>query len=56
MPVFCILQTIVSVRVVFMKIGVIDTIHERWNGEVLVQSKWTEPDLNDRHVVGYKST
>lgn len=36
---------------VFLKIGTIDTIHDRYSAEVLLQSKWHEPRLDGKHLV-----
>jgi len=44
-------QVKVSVRVVFMKIGTIDTIHDRYSAEVMVESKWREPALDNLKLV-----
>lgn len=41
----------VTVRVVFMKIGVIDTIHDRYSAEVLIQSKWRESSFDNKKQV-----
>ena len=35
----------VGIRVVFLKIGEIDTIKEQFNAEVLIEAKWSEPRL-----------
>lgn len=45
------LQVTVSVRVIFMKLGTIDTIHDRFSADVTVLSKWREPALDNRKQV-----
>jgi len=37
---------VVQCRVVFLKIGEIETIKERYNGEAFIQLKWREPELD----------
>ena len=36
----------VQVRVIFLKIGEIDTVHENFAADVFIQTKWKEPALN----------
>ena len=36
-----------EVRVVFLKIGPIDTLKEIYGAEIFLQSKWHEPDLDE---------
>ena len=35
-------------RVVFLKIGEIDTIHEKYTADVFYQGKWLEPKLDGK--------
>ena len=49
-------QVPVFVRIVFLKIGVIDTIHDRYNRQkFLIQTKWREPTLDGRKRVSISS-
>ena len=41
-------KSMVSVRVVFLKIGEIDTPKEQYSAEVNIQSRWFEPTLNGK--------
>lgn len=38
----------VTVRIIFLKIGTIDTIHDRFSADVMVLSKWREPALDGK--------
>ena len=40
-------STQVFVRVLFLKMGEIQTIKERYSAEVYVESRWREPTLDD---------
>jgi len=44
-------QPKVYVRVVFLKIGEIDTLKELFRAEVFVQARWREPALDHCHNV-----
>ena len=46
-------QVTVSIRVVFVKVGEIDTLKETFSADTFIQAKWREPDLDGkRHAVG----
>ena len=47
----CVPQPKVYVRVVFLKIGEIDTLKEQFKAEVFVQARWREPALDNCHNV-----
>ena len=36
----------VSVTIVFVKIGEIDTVNEKYSAELFLQAKWREPELD----------
>ncbi|ESN99604.1 hypothetical protein HELRODRAFT_176769 [Helobdella robusta] len=40
----------VYVKVLFLKIGVIDTIHDRYTAEIMVQTKWRETSLDGSKI------
>lgn len=42
------LQVIVELRVVFLKIGEIDTLKEQYSADTFIQAKWREPGLDGR--------
>jgi len=44
-------QVTVSIRILFMKINVIDTIHDRFSAEVLIQNRWRESQLDGCKLV-----
>jgi hypothetical protein len=44
-------QTPVTIRVMFMKIGSIDTIHDRYSADIMIQTKWREPSLDGKKIV-----
>ena len=45
-------QITVFIRVVFVKVGEIDTLKETFMADAFIQAKWREPDLDGkRHVV-----
>lgn len=43
---FLCLQMTVKVRVIFLKIGEIDTVKENFAADVFIQTKWKEPAFN----------
>ena len=45
----------VSVTIVFVKVGEIDTVNEKYSAELFLQAKWREPELdgNVTMVGGY---
>lgn len=45
----CHLQVVVYLRVVFLKLGEIDTMKENFAADAFVQAKWREP-LFDGHL------
>jgi hypothetical protein len=40
------IKRIVLVRIVFLKIGTIDTIHDRYFADILLEAKWRDASLN----------
>ncbi len=44
--VLCFLQRQVIVHVTFLKVGEINTLKEQFDADVLVRSKWREPQLD----------
>ena len=44
------LQRTVYIRVVFLKVGEIDTVKENYFADVFVQSRWREPNLDHSQV------
>lgn len=36
----------VQIRIIFLRVGEIDTLNEKFFAEILVESKWEEPDLS----------
>ena len=44
------LQVIVELRVVFLKIGEIDTLKEQYSADTFIQAKWREPALDGKTV------
>ena len=42
------LQVIVELRVVFLKIGEIDTLKEQYSADTFIQAKWREPALDGK--------
>lgn len=36
----------VEIRIIFLRIGDIDTLNERFFAEILIESKWEDPELN----------
>ena len=42
------LQVIVELRVVFLKIGEIDTLKEQYSADTFIQAKWREPNLDGK--------
>ena len=42
----CGCQVIVELRVVFLKIGEIDTLKEQYSADTFIQAKWREPALD----------
>lgn len=46
------IQVPVYVRVVFLKIGEIDTLKEKYSADVYIQARWREPALDGKtHLV-----
>ena len=43
---FCCFQAIVFVRCVFLKIGTVDTVNEKFAADVFVQARWREGALD----------
>ena len=41
-------QVVVEVRVVFLKIGEIDTLKEFYQADAFLQTKWREPRLDGK--------
>ena len=41
-------QVIVELRVVFLKIGEIDTLKEQYSADTFIQAKWREPALDGK--------
>jgi hypothetical protein len=41
-------QKTVYIRVVFMKLGEIDTVKESFTADVFIQARWREPALDGR--------
>ena len=46
----CRLQVIVELRVVFLKIGEIDTLKEQYSADTFIQAKWREPALDGKSM------
>ena len=46
-------QRKVTVHVTFIKIGEIDTLKELFEADVLIRSKWREPELDNTKVSNY---
>ena len=47
----------IEIRVIFLRIGDIDTLNEKFFAEVLIESKWQEPRLVSEFTdCGYNST
>ena len=44
------LQVIVELRVVFLKIGEIDTLKEQYSADTFMQAKWREPALDGKSI------
>jgi hypothetical protein len=44
-----VLQKTVYIRVVFMKLGEIDTVKETFTADVFIQARWREPKLDGVH-------
>lgn len=44
----CLFQVIVELRVVFLKIGEIDTLKEQYSADTFIQAKWREPALDGK--------
>ena len=42
------LQVVVELRVVFLKIGEIDTLKEQYSADTFIQAKWREPNLDGK--------
>ncbi len=49
-------QVIVELRVVFLKIGEIDTLKEQYSADTFIQAKWREPALDGKLLDVSKST
>ncbi len=46
------MQVTLQVRIVFLKVGEIDTLRDRYAADVFVQASWLEPALDGKtHVV-----
>ena len=45
------LQTFVFVRVVFLKIGHIDTINQTFDADIYIQASWRENKLDGKQLV-----
>ena len=45
---FILLQVCVEIRVVFLKIGEIDTLKEIYHADAFIQAKWREPRLDGK--------
>ena len=46
------LQVTVYIRVIFLKIGEIDTLKEKYAADVFIQARWREPALDGQtHLV-----
>ena len=43
-------QVIVELRVVFLKIGEIDTLKEQYSADTFMQAKWREPALDGKSI------
>lgn len=48
---FCFFQVSIYVRVVFLKLGEIDTVAEKFNADAFIQARWREPNLDGQHMV-----
>ena len=48
-------QVKVSLRTVFLKVGAIDTIHDRFTAEALVVARWREPAFDGKKVVRFET-
>ena len=46
----CTLQVMVELRVVFLKIGEIDTLKEQYSADTFIQAKWREPALDSKSI------
>lgn len=44
---FC-FQTLVEVRITFVKILQVDTVNERYQADIFLQARWREPHLDNR--------
>ena len=43
------------IRVVFLKLGEIDTLKENFAADAFIQARWREPELDGKtDLVGYK--
>ena len=45
---------LVDVRVVFLKVGEIDTVCERFSADAFIQAKWREPTMDGEATVRRK--
>ena len=41
---------VVELRVVFLKIGEIDTLKEQYSADTFIQAKWREPTLDGKTI------
>ena len=44
-------QVTIYARVVFLKLGEIDTVAEKFNADAFIQARWREPNLDGQHMV-----
>ncbi len=44
--IICILQVNIYIRVVFLKLGEIDTVNEKFSADAFVQARWREPSMD----------
>ena len=45
------LQVKVVLKIVFLKLGEIDTLHDCFGADVYIQAKWREPALDGKRTV-----
>jgi hypothetical protein len=45
---FVVVQVTIYVRIVFLKVGEIDTLRDRFAADAFIQSKWREPAMDGK--------
>ena len=49
-PFMSLFKVVVELRVVFLKIGEIDTLKEQYSADTFIQAKWREPALDGKSI------